>query len=244
MSLRRQSSLFWPIVAGVLGVAALVAVVLRFVRLPAPHPAGQAEIKPAAIVISQEQASNEISLFSQVPLFMPTAVNASRLELPAEIQQEPTAIFHTFEPKYTFSIDRPAITFPEPFSDRFQMPATPAAAPLIGETPNIFEGMGRVDRLDVALPARLGYLTVSDAKTGRTVLQTALSTSEGRLPPKSWQPFQLIAEVDVGGLVEEPMVWTSSGSEEIDAFFRTFLARTFRIGKRLEPGFYRLGVGP
>jgi hypothetical protein len=240
---RGAGSLLWPAVAGVLGVAALVLGALRFVRLP-PAPMEQGETKPAAIVISRDQKPDEISLFSHAPLFMPTAVNASRLELPAELQQEPSAIFHTFEPNYTFSVNGPAITFPEPFANRFSMPTTPAAAPLIGETLNPFEGIGRADQPVLPLAPRLGFLTVVDAKTGRTVLQADLPSSAGPAPVANWQPLQLMAEVDSGGLVDDPLVFSGSGSEEVDSFFRTFLAKTFRIGKRLEPGFYRLRIGP
>jgi len=44
------------------------------------------------------------------------------------------------------------------------------------------------------------------------------------------------------GLVGLPSVSLSSGAEAIDAFFRDFLVRQFRIGERLAPGFYRVVI--
>ena len=35
-----------------------------------------------------------------------------------------------------------------------------------------------------------------------------------------------------------------SGRGEVDAYFRTFLVRNFRLGARLPPGFFRICVGP
>jgi hypothetical protein len=37
---------------------------------------------------------------------------------------------------------------------------------------------------------------------------------------------------------------TRSGVEEIDNFYRNYLVRTYRVGERLAPGFYRITVAP
>jgi len=44
----------------------------------------------------------------------------------------------------------------------------------------------------------------------------------------------------VGDLV----LTSSSDSEEVDSFFRSYLVKTFRLGERLNPGRYRILVGP
>ena len=235
----------WPVAGAIIAITAFLWVALRFVRLPPAPAVPPKAAQTAAIVISQQKANDTTSLFSHGPLFLSTPLNASRLELPAEVHQEPTAMFHNFDPKYTFSVNAAAIVFPEPFAHRFLMPNNPAAATLIGEQPNPYAGIGRILRPATPLPSRLGSLEVAAAATGRVVLTSELAVLPlPRALPSSWQPFQLMVSVDETGLVAEPLIVTSSGVSDVDAFFRTFLAKTFQLGKRLEPGIYRLRVGP
>ncbi len=233
-----RQALLWPIVGGILGVVGLLFVASRFVRLPAPGII-QPAVPTASLIVTQSKQAGEISLFSHVPLFLPTPVNASRLDLPSEVHQEPTAIFHKVEPEYTFPIDGPALALQLPIS----APPSPAAATFVGDTPNAFEGIGRLDAVSAPLAARLGVLEVREAQTGQIVLASVLEGGGASLPA-TWQPFQFLAFVDETGLVGEPTLMSRSGSEVVDNFFRTFLAKTFPVGKRLEPGSYRFRVGP
>ena len=50
------------------------------------------------------------------------------------------------------------------------------------------------------------------------------------------------------GIVGDPILMVGSEGEEmdekVDAFFRSFLVKSFRLGERLNPGRYRVLVGP
>jgi hypothetical protein len=48
----------------------------------------------------------------------------------------------------------------------------------------------------------------------------------------------------VGDLVQMPSSVLGEVDEKADAFFRSYLVKTFRLGERLNPGRYRVVVGP
>ena len=59
-----------------------------------------------------------------------------------------------------------------------------------------------------------------------------------------WQPAEFLIAVTPAGLLGRPVETVSSDVEDVDVFFRDYLARTLRLGERLPPGFYRVVVGP
>jgi hypothetical protein len=59
-----------------------------------------------------------------------------------------------------------------------------------------------------------------------------------------WAPLEFLATVEAAGLVAPLTLTGRSGVDEVDAFFRNYLVRTFRLGERLPPGFYRITVSP
>jgi hypothetical protein len=60
--------------------------------------------------------------------------------------------------------------------------------------------------------------------------------------------MEFLILVSNAGIVGEPVLMTGSRweevDEEVDAFFRSYLVKTFRLGERLSPGRYRVLVGP
>jgi hypothetical protein len=56
--------------------------------------------------------------------------------------------------------------------------------------------------------------------------------------------LEFIVAINPAGIVGAPILASGSGWEEVDAFFRTYLVKTFRVGERLSPGQYRVVVGP
>jgi hypothetical protein len=105
-------------------------------------------------------------------------------------------------------------------------------------------GFGRSPVQVAVLPVRGGFISVVTLRTGLEVLAEALPAEASPPGGKSWEPLELLAAVDVAGLAAPLVITTSSRVENVDAHFRDFLARTFRIGARLPPGFYRIVVGP
>jgi hypothetical protein len=59
-----------------------------------------------------------------------------------------------------------------------------------------------------------------------------------------WQPAEFLVSVTVSGILGRPVETASSDLEDVDVFFRDYLAKTLRLGERLPPGNYRVVVGP
>jgi len=67
----------------------------------------------------------------------------------------------------------------------------------------------------------------------------------GFSPPRSdYAPLEFLVVISSAGMVGEPVLTTGSGWDDVDIFFRTYLVKTFRLGERLNPGRYRVLVGP
>jgi hypothetical protein len=92
------------------------------------------------------------------------------------------------------------------------------------------------------LPARLGVVEASEARSGR-VVWTAELTADGT-SLVAWQPFELMGRVASDGLVGGLAVTRSSGSDEVDKIFRERFARDERVGQRLPPGLYLFRIAP
>jgi hypothetical protein len=56
--------------------------------------------------------------------------------------------------------------------------------------------------------------------------------------------MEFMAAVDPAGLVGPLVLTVHSNVAEVDAYFARFLSEELRVGQRLEPGFYRICVGP
>jgi hypothetical protein len=184
----------------------------------------------------------EQSLFNPDPLFLPTAFNASQPRLPSLVRREPGASFQPMSAKYTYTVAEAQIRFADPVI----VPARIVDALDYGGVQNPYEVFGRFSRDEPALPARQAIIEVVQTRTGRIVLSVPVNEPDApsMLASADWRPLELLASVDVTGLTGAPVLARGSGVEVIDTFFRSYLAKEFRIGDRLPPGFYALRVGP
>jgi hypothetical protein len=187
--------------------------------------------------------AQEAYLLDPTPLFLPTSRNSSHKE---GRLREPNDSFSGYEPNRIFEESRLSLDLP-PSTD---MPANPAGA-LGEEPPDVpYLGFGRSEVAVPPLSMRGAFVEIVDTGSGRVVYDGPV---EGAAPPASgaWQPMEFLAAVDAAGLVG-PLVRTptslselgAAGAEEVDAYFRRYLAESFRVGQRLTPGFYRICVGP
>ena len=174
-------------------------------------------------------------LFDLTPLFLPTEFNSSRKDY---VPTEPGGSFAGFPYKPTFSDSQIALHLPPPTA----MPASPAEA-LVGDPPGApFIGFGRVDISLEPLAPRAAYVEITEAGSGRKVFSQAVGDAH---PPSSgWKPMEFMAAVDPAGLVGPPVLTVQSDVADVDAYFGRYLAENLRIGQRLDPGFYRIRVGP
>lgn len=235
--------------------AVLVVALLGLFRLPPAQvlpPPGWADTRPVVkhsvrvATSADELLKDETELRDLRPLFLPTERNAM---LP-QLEREPGRTFLDDQTvKLTFSETNLSLARDLPPVGVLQgKPADQAGPPelLASEASAIsLLGFGRNDLPLKPVEPRGGFVEVVADATGERVFATLLGPADA--PPrgeKPWAPLEFRARVGAAGLAAPLVVTTSSGVEEIDAHFREFLSKTYRLGERLEPGFYRVIVAP
>jgi hypothetical protein len=245
---RGQGNTLW-IAIGIAAVLLVLAVwAVTKVRLPKPadvqtsKPATGVSIARTDGVGANTAVQQQAELTDPMPLFMPTASNSSDPDLPARLRREPGDAFQSFPARYAFDeYDMKKVAFPEPID----VPNDPQQALYVGKSPNPFFTFGRESYRLSPLSPRLAFLEVAQAKSGLTVLAAPLKAGPAdNLPSVDWQPLEMMVAVESTGLVGGVSVTSGSGYEEVDDFFRAFIAKQFRLGARLPPGFYMLRIGP
>lgn len=234
------------LVAAAGALLAVLLVVWLFSRTPVP-PAAVAPPRtgPAVGLARLGDATTDAvlrekaDLFDPKPLFLPTHWNAQPRGLPAGVAREPgDTVFADFKPSLIFSENELGLSFPPPV----KTPALPIDAFAVGLPPRPLLGFGRIDLAVEPLPARGGFIEVRAAATGEPALAGELATAAP--PAGDWAPLEFIVAVNAAGLIGPPQLAQSSGRDAVDAYFRTFLTRNFRLGARLPPGFFRVRIGP
>lgn len=237
--------------AGAIFITVVLLILFRLpappVSLPAPNhiPAPKAVVKMAKAGDSNRLLQEEAELRDLRPLFLPTERNAAlpdpRLEPGRTFLDNETLKFSYPAAEANLSRDLPAVAT---IAGGSVSESIAANALGLGENELAVEGFGRGKVAVPVFKSRGGYVEVTDLKDGRKVWSEDLTV--GAKPPsdKSWSPVEFIAAVDTVGLVSPLLVNEGSRVEEVDSHFRNYLARTYRIGDRLSPGFYRITVAP
>lgn len=247
---RRQ----WAIAAVGAGVAlALVMVLFRFPAVPEtlapPVPSTREAVRSGVQIAKPDDSDAILRDEAQVrdlrPLFLPTEHNVS---LP-EPRREPGRTFLDSETlklgfaEAELSVDRdlPPISM---LNGKSVSEARPVDLLAGGTDAQALQGFGR-DAVRLApLEPRGGFVQVIASASGIEVMAEPLGGDARPPGEKAWEPVEFLAAVDAAGLSAPLVITTSSRVEEVDAHFRSFLARRYRIGDRLPPGFYRIIVGP
>lgn len=243
------SRLRWAAAAAV--AVAAVALLLVLFRVPEPTPLAAGDHPKPVVRLMKPDGTNavldeETVMHDTMPLFLPTDRNSTVKELP---RREPGKTFLDKEsPKLGFADtdlnmakDMPPVVT---LNGKPLGKAAPVDALTVDPANQVSLGFGRVDEPPGPLLARGGFVEVTATATGRRVLAEALPVAARPATDKPWQPLEFFAAIDAAGLVRPLVVTEGSRVEEVDVYFRNFLARTFRIGERLPPGFYRIVVGP
>lgn len=249
---KRADHARWAI-AGAAGAAAALGIVSVF-RVPQP---GLAEARPAIREVRVQRVAAESAtlgaasaLRDLTPLFLPTDRNARPARLaPRAVEpsfyQAPAARERAVA---AWHFDRlpPAVALKDS-----RIPPDAGSDPALlrdflddAAIEGLAGGIGR-DPVPVAeVASRGGFVEVVAVADGRSVLSETLDARVRPPTDKVWQPFVLLANIGATGLMTRPTLETRSGIREVDDFFQNYLARTFRIGERLPPGFYRITVAP
>ena len=222
--------LTWASIAGV-----IVVVWLAFeIRVP-DVPQSQGGAARPTVGLVDPVVIKGTMLFDLEPLFLPTEFNSSRKDY---VPTEPGGAFIGVPFKPTFSETEIELHLPAPVA----MPSSPAEA--LGDDPPgaPFIGFGRTDLKLETLAPRAAYVEITDAGSGRRVYSQPVG--DARPPASGWKPMEFMAAVDSAGLVGPPVLTRHSDAADVDAYFGQYLSETLRIGQRLNPGIYRVSVGP
>jgi hypothetical protein len=231
----RDSSRGWLIATS--GAVVAAGLVLSLFRVPAPPV--RVEQRPAPIALKPPEDREEADLYDPTPLFLPTRWNTRPNADQAEGSLEPAGQFRDYAPKLTPVENAGRPDFPAVVAT----PAVPLDAVATAPSAVPFAGFGRSEVAIAALPSREAFVEVASAATGAAVISQPFV---GAHPPgdSDWEPLEFLAAVEPGGLVGLPVLTRSSRVEQVDTYFQNYLAKAFRLGGRLGPGFYRIKIGP
>jgi hypothetical protein len=241
------------IIASAGGVAVMVGVLMLF-RLPPASTALPIALTPptpkAALTMARPDDSDrllkeEAQLRDLRPLFLPTERNAAlpdpRLEPGRTFLDDEAANFTFTDAEAHITKDLPPVVR---LGGQPVEKALPADALSPAEAGITVEGFGRGQVSLTPFQPRGGYVEVTAMKDGERILEQKLPVDARPPGDKSWGPVEYLAVVDAAGLVSPLVVTSGSRVDEVDSYFRDFLAQNFRIGERLSPGFYRIIVAP
>ncbi len=212
-----------------------VGVVTLFRPLPAVRRLEAVKMKGPVDVGLATVVRAEAALLDKTPLFLPTEWNTAQKEV---ILPQSGGAFGDYPPKFAYDETelrslKPGVT--AAFSVTDALTLTPPGPALLG--------FGRSDVTPPGLKSRGAFVEVVKANGGQKILVKGLA--EARPPTAAvWGPLEFLATVDAAGLTGPLVLTTRSGVEEVDVYFQKYLTQNLRIGVLLEPGIYRICVGP
>lgn len=231
-------------VASTAGAAIVAMAMLALFRIKSPLPDGRTSglksMPPLELTrtgASDTALREEMIMNDQTSLFLPTARNVA---LPSVRRPEAgQSVLDQDVLKMAIKESELNLGLPAPVD----IPSKAAEVLLTGPLATPLAGFGRVDASLASLPARGAFIEVRTVNANRPVFGDLLADAK---PPagKAWRPMEFLAAVDAAGLVGPLVITERSDAEDVDNYFRRYLTRTFRIGDRLTPGFYRVIVGP
>jgi hypothetical protein len=236
----------------VAGGAVVFVLALSLFRGPLPSPpVAVAPGRRAEVVLLKPDAANsalhqQAVMRDTTPLFLPTDRNSAPRQLP---RREPGKTFLDNDPPklsigdggLNLAADLPPIVTLNGKSPGAARPEDTLAA---GAPAEMLIGFGRAEVAVTPGTPRGAFIEVIAQASGQTVLRALVPASAAPPTTKVWQPLEFVAAVDRAGLVGPLVITEDSQVEEVNNYFRKYLAQTFRLGDRLDPGFYRVVIAP
>ncbi|MGH8021230.1 MAG: hypothetical protein ACREIA_23715 [Opitutaceae bacterium] len=215
--------------------------------VPVPEMTRDAPAPPRLAWMGSSPSSPEsllgeqLLLFDNAPLFLPTHWNAAAAENLGATGRSPAEIFGDFQTRLS--------VVPEKIPEVLSILPDGVETPLEGARTfkfDLLSAFGRTGREMQALPPRLALLEVREAFTGRVLGSREISLDEapGASDWPDWDPFEVLVNADAAGWQAPPMVVRGSGSQAVDVFFRRYIRQQFRPDLEFGPGYYRILVGP
>lgn len=224
-------------------VALVVVVIVASLRIPDFEHAPASETVLPTVGLTQigpdasaELLAEQLAAYDPTPMFIPSPMTSSDPGIKEEAQAGTGGPFEPLAPDLTK-------TGPLRFAAPVPVPAGPVEGLRLTERTEAALALGRTELAGEGLSIRAGQIEAIAVDSGRIVFTLNMPAAPD-MPRADWQPLELMGAVTRAGLVGELVVTISSGSEEIDGFFRSHLAKNVRIDARLRPGFYVFQVGP
>ncbi len=174
--------------------------------------------------------------FDPAPLFVPTSRNHGHAQLPSHLVKQPGQVFADFGAKLSFNEGGLAAYGAE----------NPAAGEGVvdvlsrsNEVP--FAGLGESGVTRPKLPNRSALIQIKKMGDNELREKTFIDLA---VPRVDFAPLEFVVAVGPAGLIGDPLLSLGSGHDDVDSFFQTFLAKTYRLGTLLPPGRYRVMIGP
>ena len=224
-------------------VALVVVVIVAGLRIPDFEHAPASETVLPTVGLTQigpdasaELLAEQLAAYDPTPMFIPTPMNNSGPVIEVEAHVGTGGPFEPLPPGLTK-------TGPLRFAAPVPVPSGPVEGLRLTERTEAALALGRADVAGEGLVVRAGQIEAISLDSGRVVVTHTMPEAPD-MPGGDWQPLELMGAITRAGFVGELVVTSSSGSEEMDDFFRFHLRKNVRIDARLRPGFYAFRVGP
>lgn len=209
-----------------------------------PVASGPRVLELKSVTAADASLSEATTMRDLTPLFLPTERNASAVRVP---RREPGQTFLDVEtPNFGIAVARRRLDEAWPAVVTMNGKRLDEAKPLdllaAAEVEPSVAGFGRAPIEVLALRSRGVVVEVVNLRDGRRIVAEELDVRP--TTASGWEPMEFMAAVGPAGLIGPLTTSVSSGVEEIDGFLRNYLARSYRLGERLAPGFYRITVTP
>lgn len=189
------------------------------------------EEKDAALI-------GELELKDPTPLFLPTRWNSGQVDQAMTAERSAGASFGQIDAKWVFPDEENRLTLP----DGVSVPDSAISTLERMEARLKGSELARRDDLSRKLPERAGILEVVAVESGETVYRTVLEGgSAADFVPA---PIETMLAINAGGFWVRPTVAqvVEGGAVEFDRV--NLVLREARLETFLEPGFYRILLGP
>lgn len=196
-----------------------------------------------AVLEEDTLQGQQLQIFNDAPLFLPTEVNFASRRQAADDSRPPGQIFSSFDPVLLVPVDRSPpglVTAPTDRTD-------PTTAVQAFRWP-VLKTFGREDSPERRLEPRRAHIEVRASDTGVVVLTESIPAANDPETPEvwpHWRPVELFVMVSQTGRLSQPLfVGVGSGSDEVDRFMQNYIRQRLRLALRVPPGSYRVLVGP
>ncbi len=202
-------------------------------------PAPSVQYHSAEVKKNNRLLSEQAELYDSAPLFLPTSWNYASNTDVFTLEVDIAPLF----PSYSAEIEISDDTL-KPDIRNGNSTIIRARDSLKYKYWDLFSTFGEEKQPENWISGRRAYMEVYDMMGDRLVRSETLPEDLGALNEMPlWTPLEYLVTIDILGALGEPMLLQGSGIEKIDAIMRAYISEP-AFGARLEPGYYKVAIGP